>query len=97
MGGFIPPTPGLGAGAGRAQWAQKPGGASGIAWSNTWGATMRVPRFRPQTLLRFVLIARFDLRIVSNALHGKSLALFPTQKRMGRETQRPSFREGRRR
>ena len=49
MGDFIPQTPSLGIGAGRAQWAQKPGGASGIARSDTCGATMRVPRFSPQT------------------------------------------------
>ena len=49
MGDFIPQAPSLGTGAGRAQWAQKPGGASGIARSDTCGATMRVPRFSPQT------------------------------------------------
>ena len=48
MGDFIPQTPSLGTGAGRAQWAEKPGGASGIARSDTCGATMRVPRFSPQ-------------------------------------------------
>ena len=49
MGDFIPQPPGLGTGAGRAQWAGKPGGASGIARSDTCGATMRVPRFSPKT------------------------------------------------
>ena len=47
-GDFIPQTSSLGIGDGRAQWAQKPGGASGIARSDTCGATMRVPRFNPQ-------------------------------------------------
>ena len=45
-GGFHPPNP----------W---PGGASGIARSDTCGATMRVPRFSPSPLLRFALIACF--------------------------------------
>ena len=61
-GGFHPPSPWPGTGAGRAQWAQKPGGASGIARSDTCGATMRVSVPRP--LLRFALIAHFELRIV---------------------------------
>ena len=48
MEAFILQTLGLGTGAGRAQWAEKPGGASGIARSDTCGATMRVPRFSPK-------------------------------------------------
>ena len=61
-GDFIPQAPGPGTGAGRAQWAQKSGGTSGIARSDTCGATMRVSVPRP--LLRLALIAHFELRIV---------------------------------
>ena len=64
MGDFIPQTPSLGTGAGRAQWAQKPGGASGIARSDTCGATMRVPRFSPKTPSSLRAYSLFYLRIV---------------------------------
>ena len=64
MGDFILQPPGLGTGAGRAQWAGKPDGASGIARSDTCGASSEFPGSVLRPLLRFALIARFGLRIV---------------------------------
>ena len=76
MGDFIPQPPSLGTGAGCAQWAQKPGGASGIARGDTCGATMRVPRFspKPPSSLRAYSLFLFESSI------SLAFTVFPTHK-----------------